>query len=122
MRVILKSKSRVNMPIMFIINYLRGETDRNQNVRVHVFYDTILRFSIRIRKIIYTTNTIENLNGKIRKYTRNKMPFQTDEALMKSVFLAIGVVTKIWRNCPIVHWGIILGQFSIIFEERLEHL
>lgn len=79
-------------------------------------------FPAEIRRIIYTTNTIENLNGKIRKYTKNKMSFPTDDALIKSVFLAIGEATKNWRNGPIHNWGIILGQFSIIFEERLEKL
>ena len=46
-------------------------------------------FPLEIRKIIYTTNIIENLNGKIRKYTKNKTSFPTDEAVMKSVFLAV---------------------------------
>ena len=47
-----------------------------------------------IRKIIYTTNLIENLNGKIRKYTKNKMSFPTDDAVFKSVFLALKEATK----------------------------
>nr|WP_227871595.1 IS256 family transposase [Flavobacterium kingsejongi] len=50
-----------------------------------VFFD----FPIEIRKIIYTTNLIENLNGKIRKYTKNKLSFPTDEAVLKSVYLAL---------------------------------
>jgi transposase-like protein len=49
-----------------------------------VFFD----FPVEIRKIIYTTNLIENLNGKIRKYTKNKLSFPTDEAVLKSVDLA----------------------------------
>jgi len=44
-------------------------------------------FPIEIRKIIYT-NPIENLNGKIRKYTKNKLSFPSDEAVMNSVYLA----------------------------------
>ena len=51
-------------------------------------------FPLEIRKIIYTTNLIENLNGKIRKYTKNKMSFPTDDAVKKSVYLAINEVTK----------------------------
>jgi putative transposase len=47
------------------------------------------KFPIDIRKIIYTTNLIEILNGKIRKYTKNKLSFQTDQGVMKSVFLAV---------------------------------
>ncbi|HLS11128.1 MAG TPA: transposase [Flavobacteriaceae bacterium] len=75
-------------------------------------------FPVEIRTIIYTTNLIENLNGKIRKYTKNKLSFPTDEAVMKSVFLALRESTKKW-NKPIRNWGIILNQFLIIFEERV---
>ena len=73
---------------------------------------------MEIRKIIYTTNLIENLNGKIRKYTKNKMSFPTDEAVLKSVYLAVREATKKWSN-PIQNWGIILNQFLIIFDDRL---
>ena len=75
-------------------------------------------FPLEIRKIIYTTNLIENLNGKIRKYTKNKMSFPTDEAVMKSVYLALREATKKW-TMPIQNWGIVLNQFMLIFEERL---
>lgn len=76
-------------------------------------------FPIEIRKIIYTTNLIENLNGKIRKYTKNKMSFPTDEAVLKSVFLAINEATKKWKM-PIPNWGIIVNQFLTIFEDRVK--
>lgn len=75
-------------------------------------------FPIEIRKIIYTTNLIENLNGKIRKYTKNKLSFPTDEAVVKSVFLAVREATKKW-TMPIRNWGVILNQFLTIFEERV---
>lgn len=80
-----------------------------------VFFD----FPLEIRKIIYTTNLIENLNGKIRKYTKNKMSFPTDDAVMKSVFLALRESTKKW-TMPIHNWGIILNQFMLIFDQRLK--
>ncbi len=76
-------------------------------------------FPLEIRRIIYTTNLIENFNGKIRKYTKNKLSFPTDEALMKSVYLAIREASKKW-TMPIKDWGVILNQFSIIFEDRLK--
>lgn len=75
-------------------------------------------FPLEIRKIIYTTNLIENLNGKIRKYTKNKLSYPTDEAVLKSTFLAMKEATKKW-NLPIRDWGIILNQFMIIFENRI---
>ena len=80
-----------------------------------VFFD----FPLEIRKIIYTTNLIENLNGKIRKYTKNKLSFPTDEALLKSVFLALREATKKW-TMPIHNWGLILNQFLTIFEKRVQ--
>jgi len=75
-------------------------------------------FPLEIRKIIYTTNLIENLNGKIRKYTKNKLSFPTDQAVMKSVYLAVREATKKW-SMPIRNWGIILNQFLIIYEKRV---
>lgn len=76
-------------------------------------------FPIEIRKIIYTTNLIENLNGKIRKYTKNKLSFPTDEAVLKSVYLALREATKKW-SMPIQNWGLILNQFLTIFEKRVQ--
>jgi transposase-like protein len=78
-----------------------------------------LDFPVEIRKIIYTTNLIENLNGKIRKYTKNKLSFPTDEAVKKSVYLALGEVTKKW-TMSIQNWGIILNQFMTIFTDRIK--
>ena len=80
-----------------------------------VFFD----FPIEIRNIIYTTNLIENLNGKIRKYTKNKLSFPTDEAVLKSVYLARTEATKKW-SMPIQNWGLILNQFLTIFEKRVQ--
>jgi len=80
-----------------------------------VFFD----FPLEIRKIIYTTNLIENLNGKIRKYTKNKMSFPTDDALKKSVYLSLMQITKKWTQ-PIHNWGLILNQFLTIFEKRVK--
>ena len=75
-------------------------------------------FPLEIRKVIYTTNLIENLNGKIRKYTKNKLSFPTDDSVMKSVYLAVREATKKW-SMPIKNWGIILNQFLIIYKERV---
>ena len=58
-----------------------------------MFFD----FHVEIRTIIYTTNLIENLNVKIRRYTKNKPSFQTDNAVMKSVYLVVIESTKKWK-------------------------
>lgn len=101
-------------------------------------------FPVEIRTIIYTTNTIENLNrrwserrveftrtipsdkeegrrstfGKIRKYTKTKLSFPTDDALRKSVWLAISEIEKRWTS-PVRNWGIVINQFIAIFENRI---
>ncbi len=80
-----------------------------------VFFD----FPIETRHIIYTTNLIENLNGKIRKYTKNKLSFPNDDAVLKSVYLALREASKKW-TMPIRNWGIVLNQFLIIFGDRLK--
>jgi transposase-like protein len=77
-----------------------------------------LQFPMEMRKIIYTTNVIENLNGKIRKYTKNKLSFPSDEAVLKSVYLAIHEATRKW-TMAIRDWGKIYNQFMIMFENRL---
>ena len=61
---------------------------------------------------------MENLNGKIRKYTKNKLSFPTDEAVMKAVYLAIRQSTNKWTMAQ-RNWGQIINQFLILFENRL---
>jgi putative transposase len=74
-------------------------------------------YPLEIRKIIYTTNTIENLNRGIRKYTKTKVQFIDDNSVQKAVYLSIMNIEKKW-NMPIHNWGIILHQFLTIFESR----
>lgn len=87
---------------------------RNNWEDLTVFFE----FPVDIRKIIYTTNLIENLNGKIRKYTKNKLFFPTDEAVMKSVYLAVREATKKW-SIPVRNWGVIIDQFLISYKDRV---
>lgn len=87
---------------------------KNNWEELTVFFE----YPVEIRKVIYTTNLIENLNGKIRKYTKNKLSFPTDDSVMKSVYLAIREATKKW-SMPIRDWGIILNQFLIIYKKRV---
>lgn len=74
-------------------------------------------YPLEIRKIIYTTNTIENLNRGIRKYTKTKVQFVDDNSVQKAVYLAILNIEKNW-NMPIQNWGLILHQFLTIFGNR----
>lgn len=74
-------------------------------------------YPLELRKIIYTTNTIENLNRGIRKYTKTKTQFTNENAATKSIFLSIQNIEKSWSK-GIQNWGIILHQFLTIFEKR----
>lgn len=74
-------------------------------------------FPLEIRTMIYTTNIIENLNGKIRKYTKAKMSFPDDASVLKSVFLALREITSKW-TFPVRNWSLVINQFINIFGER----
>jgi len=74
-------------------------------------------YPLELRKIIYTTNTIENLNRGIRKYTKTKTQFPNENAASKSIYLAIKNIEDAWTR-PIKQWGLILNQYLIIFENR----
>ncbi len=74
-------------------------------------------FPLEIRRIIYTTNSIENLNRGIRKYTKTKVQFPDDGAAEKAVYLAIMNIEKKW-SMPLPNWGLVLHQFLTIFEDR----
>jgi transposase-like protein len=76
-------------------------------------------FPVEIRKIMYTTNTIENLNRGIRKYVKTKVQFPDDQAAEKAVYLAIINIEKKW-SMPLHNWGLVLHQFVTIFENRCQ--
>jgi len=78
-----------------------------------VFFD----YPMAIRKIIYTTNTIESFNSMIRRQTAKKTLFPSDDAVFKSIYLALIKVNKKWEK-TIWNWGIIANQFLIKFENR----
>jgi len=72
-----------------------------------------------IRKAIYTTNAIESLNYQLRKVTKNKLSFPTDDAIFKILYLAIRNASEKW-TMPIRDWGLALNQFAIEFgKERV---
>ena len=88
---------------------------RNNRDDLTVFF----LFPLEIRKIIYTTNLIENLNGKIRKYTKSKLSFPSDDAVKNTVYLSLMEIEKKW-TMPISNWGLIMNQFMLIFENRIQ--
>ncbi len=78
----------------------------------------LFEFPIGIRKTLHTKDLTEDLKGKTRKHTKDKLPFPTDDAVKKSVYLALGKVTKKWKMTT-RNWGTIPDQFSTLFEKRI---
>jgi len=77
------------------------------------------KYPPEIRKAIYTTNAVESLNFQLRKVTKNRLSFSTDDAILKVLFLAIQNASKKW-TMPIREWGQALNQFAIEFgKERV---
>ncbi len=79
---------------------------------------TLFEYSSDIRKVIYTTNAIESLNSVVRKATRKRKVFPTDESAFKVAFLAINEASKKW-TMPIRDWKPALNRFTIEFGERV---
>ena len=80
---------------------------------------TYFKYTEDIRRIIYTTNTIEGFHRQVRKVTKNKGVFPNDDALLKLVYLAYRNISKKWTQ-PLQNWSLTVSQLSIHFETRLK--
>ena len=80
--------------------------------------NTLFDYPPEIRKAIYTTNAIESLNSVIRKATKKRKVFPTDDSAKKVIYLAIMDASKNW-SMPIQNWKPALNRFMILFENRI---
>jgi transposase-like protein len=80
---------------------------------------TYFKYSAEIRRLIYTTNPIEGFHRQVRKYTKTKGAFTSENALFKLVFCAIKQITAKW-NMPIPNWSLAISQLDIYFPDRLK--
>lgn len=76
-----------------------------------------LRFPEPVRRLIYTTNAVEGFHRMLRKFTKTKTAFPSEDALKKSIYLSIREIVKKW-SVPVRDWGIVMGQLSVFFEGR----
>jgi transposase-like protein len=81
--------------------------------------NTLFNYPPDIRKVIYTTNAIESLNSVIRKSTKKRKVFPTDDSALKVIYLAISQASEKW-TMPIRNWKPALNRFIIEFEDRLK--
>jgi putative transposase len=87
---------------------------RSNWARITPFFD----YPPEIRRIIYTTNAIESVNMSLRKITKNRGSFPSDDALLKLFYLALANISKKW-TMPLRDWKAALTRFTIQFEERM---
>ncbi len=71
-----------------------------------------------IRKIIYTTNAVEGYHRMVRKFTKSKSIFPTDDSIRKAIYMSVGQIAKKW-TMPVRGWGLAYSQFLIFFEDRM---
>ena len=79
---------------------------------------TYFKYDPAIRRLIYTTNTIEGFHRQVRKVTKTKGAFPSDMALLKLIYLAYRNIRKKW-TAPLQNWGMTVSQLSIWFDGRL---
>jgi transposase-like protein len=80
---------------------------------------TYFKYSAEVRKLIYTTNPIEGFHRQVRKYTKTKGSFTSENALFKLIFCAINQITAKW-TMPIPNWALTISQLDIYFPDRLQ--
>jgi transposase-like protein len=80
---------------------------------------TYFKYPANIRRLIFTTNTIEGYHRQIRKVTKNKGVFNSDMALLKLIYLATERISQKW-TMPLQSWGATATQLKIIFAERMK--
>ena len=79
---------------------------------------TFFKYPPEIRRIIYTTNPIEGFHRQVRKYTKSKGAFTSENALVKLIYSAYKRIKEKWYQ-PIANWALIISQLDIYFEGRL---
>lgn len=104
---------------------LKNKWSNNYGAVIDSWYDnwdklsTYFDFTKEIRKMIYTTNALEGFNRQLRKFTKTRTTFPTDDSLRKSLYLATEQVMKKWTS-PIPNWGVTLMKLEIMFKERID--
>lgn len=79
---------------------------------------TFFEYPQEIRKLVYTTNAVEGYHRMVRKFTKAKAIFPTDDSIRKVVYLSVKEIQKKWSQ-PIRDWGMVYSQVMIYFEDRL---
>ena len=82
------------------------------------YLSAYFKYTKPVRRLIYTTNTIEGFHRQVRKYTKSKGAFTSENALFKLIYCAIQQIQKKW-NMPVHLWAETISQLDIYFADRL---
>lgn len=84
-------------------------------------WDSIIpffKFGPEIRKLMYTTNSIESLNNSYKRINKGRRIFPSEQSLEKSLYLATEIITEKWTQ-PYHNWGVMIGEFKLHYEGRI---
>ena len=80
---------------------------------------TYFKYPEEVRRLVYTTNAVEGYHRMLRKFTKNKVIYPSDDSVRKSIYLSVQEISKKW-TMPVPNWGRIIGQLMIFFPGRHE--
>jgi len=107
------------------LGLLEGKWGKRYEIVIKSWYNnwdhlsTFFNYPPEIRRIIYTTNTLEGFIRQLRKVTKTKSVFPNSDALRKSLYLATMDIMKKW-TMPVADWGRTIAQFSVMFPGRID--
>ena len=93
----------------------KNQTSISQDVEEKILY---FKYPQEVRRLIYTTNTIEDFNRQLRKVTKAKSVFPTDDSLLKMLYLAMMDITRKWTGRR-QDWSMIHAQMAVYFADRM---
>ena len=94
-----------------------NDADKEFRILKNLIENNLL--SIELKDAKFNKMQIYSWDGKIRKYTKSKLSFPSDDAVKKMVYLSLMEIEKKW-TMPITNWGLIMNQFMLIFENRIQ--
>ena len=107
-----------NTSCLLLLFYTSQQVYTNYGIVSWANLSTYFKYPQEVRRLIYTTNTIEGFNRQLRKVTKSKSVFPTDDSLLKMLYLAMMDITKKWTGRR-QDWSMIHAQMAIYFAGRM---
>ena len=102
---------------MELVQLLMADCETTGDIQAKLKLTTFFEYPQEIRKIIYTTNAVKGYHRMVRKFTKSKAIFSTDDLIRKIIFTRVKEISKKW-TMPVRVWGLAYSQLAIFFEDR----